>query len=276
MDASNDTRATPVPADSSPLSSPPSSPASDIDEDIPRRRPYNRRTTNRLSVGDKLQEVVSTLRRLNWTFRDFMHAWVGAKDSARNVEVDNHFYRTVHQRRRAFSDTMNTLQSSGIYQSNLEPEAMGEAFIVELQALGNQRYFNQFDNNTIEDIDFSDAIGIVQEKAPTWSAFVLRLLMNQRAHRASYPNPSDSEAICRRLYAVTSIICHSRAPQQSNFLTSALTLYLVGSGVKRRVVETLSGLGICYSYQQANRMVNQIAKESKVRASLLLIYKQVG
>ena len=81
-------------------------------------------------MGDKLQEVASTLRRLNWTFRDFMHACVGAKDSARDVEVDNHFYRTVHQRRRAFSDTMDTLQSSGIYQSNLEPEAMGEAFIV--------------------------------------------------------------------------------------------------------------------------------------------------
>ena len=166
MDASSGICATPVPADSSPLSSPPSSPAGDIDEDIPRRRSYTRRTTDRLSVGDKLQEVVSTLRRLNWTFRDFMHAWVGAEDSARDVEVNNRFYRTVHLRRRAFADTMDTLQSSGIYQPNQEPEAMGEAFIVELQALGNQRYFDQFDNNTIEDIDFSDALGIVQGGAP--------------------------------------------------------------------------------------------------------------
>ena len=80
---------------------------------------------------------------------------------------------------------------------------------------------------------------------------------------ASYPSPS--KAVSRHLYTITSIVCHSQAVKKSNFLVSALALYLVGSGTKRRVVETLSGLGICHSYHQANRMMNRIARESEVR-----------
>ena len=94
---------------------------------------------------------------------------------------------------------MDTLQPRGIYQPNPAPEAVEDVFISELHGLINQRHFDQFDGNTIEDIDFSDALGIVQEKT------------------------------------ITSIVCHSQAVKKSNFLTSALALYLVGSGTKRRV-----------------------------------------
>jgi hypothetical protein len=214
-------------------------------------------------MEDKLQEMVSTLGRLNWSFRDFVHAWAGAEGRARDAKLNHRIYHTVHQRRRVLEETMDTLQSRGIYQPKPVPETVGDVFISEIHGLINQRHFDQFDGNTIEDIDFSDALGIVQEKAPTWSAFLLRLLMNQRGHRASYPSPS--KAVSRRLYTITSIVCHSQAVKKSNFLASALSLYLVGSGTKRRVVETLSGLGICYSYHQANRMMNRIARESEVR-----------
>jgi len=149
-------------------------------------------------MEDKLQEMVSTLGRLNWSFRDFVHAWAGAEGRARDAKLNHRIYRTVHQRRRVLEETMDTLQSRGIYQPNPVPETVGDVFISELHGLINQRHFDQFDGNTIEDIDFSDALGIVQEKAPTWSAFLLRLLMNQRGHRASYPSPS--KAVSRRLY----------------------------------------------------------------------------
>ena len=252
MDAPSGPRPTPVPADSSPpLSSPRASPTP-----CHRPRQYTSRTSERFSTEDKLQEMVNTLGRLNWSFRDFVHAWAGAEGRAR---VNHRIYPTVHQRRRVLEETMDSLQSRGIYQPNPVPGAVEGVFISELHGLINQRYFDQFDGNTIEDIDFSDALGIVQEKAPTWSAFLLRLLMNQRGHRASYPSPS--KAISRRLYTITNIVCHSQAVKKSNFLASALALYLVGSGTKRRVVETLSGLGICYSYHQANCMMTEVRIE---------------
>ena len=179
MDAPSGPRPTPVPADSSPpLSSPRASPTP-----CHRPRQYTSRTSERFSTEDKLQEMVNTLGRLNWSFRDFVHAWAGAEGRARDAKLNHHIYRTVHQRRRVLEETMDTLQSRGIYQ----PNPVEDVFISELHGLINQRHFDQFDGNTIEDIDFSDALGIVQEKAPTWSAFLLRLLVNQRGHQQVIP-----------------------------------------------------------------------------------------
>ncbi|XTI87265.1 hypothetical protein V2W45_1203088, partial [Cenococcum geophilum] len=62
-------------------------------------------------------------------------------------------------------------------------------------------------------------------------------------------------------YAITSIIYSSRAKKWSNFFTSLVDIYLIGSGVKRRVFKTLSGFRLCYSYYSANRIINSIAKE---------------
>lgn len=45
-----------------------------------------------------------------------------------------------------------------------------------------------------------------------------------------------------------------------------LDIYLAGSGVKRRVVETLSGLGICHSYHTANRLLKKVASNAEVRS----------
>src|SRR5712664_4841246 len=108
-----------------------------------------------------------------------------AEGRARDAKLNHRIYRTVHQRRRVLEETVDTLQSRGIYQPNPVPETVGDVFISELHGLINQRHFDQFDGNTIEDIDFSDALGIVQEKT------------------------------------ITSIVCHSQAVKKSNFLASA-------------------------------------------------------
>ncbi len=109
-------------------------------------------------------------------------------------------------------------------------------------------------------------VKIIEKTAPTWHTMLLQLIGNQRAHRSSYIANTESSAIMlsKRLFAITSMICHSRAKQRSNVLSSMLAIYLVGSGVKRRVIEVLSGLGVCYSYYQANRLVRNIAKDSAV------------
>jgi hypothetical protein len=43
-----------------------------------------------------------------------------------------------------------------------------------------------------------------------------------------------------------------------------MDIYLIGSGVKRRVFETLSGFGVCHSYKQANRIMGTIAEDAEV------------
>jgi hypothetical protein len=58
----------------------------------------------------------------------------------------------------------------------------------------------------------------------------------------------------------------SQSKQKSSFFPGMLDIYLAGSGVKRRVVETLSGLGICHSYHTANRLLKKVASNAEVRS----------
>ncbi|XTI84352.1 hypothetical protein V2W45_1225900, partial [Cenococcum geophilum] len=49
-------------------------------------------------------------------------------------------------------------------------------------------------------------------------------------------------------FAITSIVCYSRAKKRSSFLSLILDIYLIGSSVKRRVIKTLLGFRVYYSY----------------------------
>ncbi|XTI84380.1 hypothetical protein V2W45_1226024, partial [Cenococcum geophilum] len=71
-------------------------------------------------------------------------------------------------------------------------------------------------------------------------------------------------ALVRRAYTITSIIYSSRAKKRSNFFTLLIDIYLIGSGVKRRVFKTLSGFRLYYSYYLVNYIINSIAKEVEV------------
>jgi hypothetical protein len=138
--------------------------------------------------------------------------------------------------------------------------------IEEFGALIQKPYFNRSDHtNSIDDINFSEAFQIIEETAPEWHAFLKQLLNNTRAHRSSYATSTDTEeAISKRIFTITSIVCHSRARQQSNYLASTLAAYMMGSGTKRRVLEVLAGLGICHGYRQTRRLTNEVAQESVV------------
>lgn len=104
----------------------------------------------------------------------------------------------------------------------------------------------------------------IRETAPTWSNILVQLCSNPRAHWMSYSARPQTKDLHRRLFTITSLVCHSRARKRSNYLSSLLDAYLIGSGVKRRVVETLSGLGLCHSYMQGNRLMQKIADHEKV------------
>ena len=68
----------------------------------------------------------------------------------------------------------------------------------------------------------------------------------------------------RRVYAITSIICFSRAKKRSNFFSLVVDIYLIGSSIKRRVFKILAGFGLYYSYYSINCTIGSIAEEVKV------------
>jgi hypothetical protein len=97
------------------------------------------------------------------------------------------------------------------------------------------------------------------------------LLDNQRAYKASYGNQKkegqkvdSQDALVKRAYAITSIICFSCAKKQSNFFSLVMDIYFIGFGVKRRVFKTLAGFRLCHGYYFINYIMGNIAKEAKV------------
>jgi hypothetical protein len=153
----------------------------------------------------------------------------------------------------------------------------------EFRTLHQQPYFGKFDPTvTIETLNFDDTTSVIKSIAPIWHDLLTELLQHQRFGRPSHKKAIAqaqskvtyrSTAINHQLFMITSMICMSQSKQKSNFFSCILDVYLAGSGVKRRVIETLSGLGICHSYHTVNRLLKDIASNAKVceQKDLLLL-----
>jgi len=219
----------------------------------------------RLSQQEKLQLVVDTLRSIRWSFSQFLLIWAGAADNIQETEIllDHRLLRTQEQRREALDRAIGRIQA---YENLLPSQPTISTIADEIDALIGRDYFKRFEHRSNpEDINFADASRLVETYAPTWYSLLRVVLSNQRAHRGSYTAKAQTDIIANRLYTITSIVCHSRAKKRANELPSLLSVYLLGSGVKRRVIESLSGLGICLGYHQGNRLMSRIACEGEVR-----------
>jgi hypothetical protein len=78
------------------------------------------------------------------------------------------------------------------------------------------------------------------------------------------------ESVQRVRFIITSMLCFSCAKKQCNFFLLILDIYLLRSGVKRRVIETLAGLGICHRYYTTSTILSDLAQHSKVRLVLII------
>jgi hypothetical protein len=219
----------------------------------------------------KLQAVVDTMKRERFSFAQFLSAWVEA-DEGKGIILQHRLYSRVKQRRKALLKAVTEdSQLSGVLG------APADLFTKELDCLIKEPHFATVDTTSkLEDIDFTAAFRTIQDTAPAWYTTLLQMLSNQRGHRASYGGANitagERSVLVKRAYAITSMICSSRAKKRSNFFITLVDIYLIGSGVKRRVFETLSGFGICHSYKQANRVMATIAEEAQVCYSCTLLH----
>ena len=132
-----------------------------------------------------LQAVVDTLKEGGWSFAQFLSAWVKADDiGEKGIVIKHRRYGRVGQRRQVLLDavTRDPQLSNILYMRT-------ESYTAELDRLIQEPYFATFNRTSkIEDLDFDVAFRSIQDTAPGWHAALIRLLGNQRAHRASYGN----------------------------------------------------------------------------------------
>ncbi len=220
------------------------------------RATHSRRSRAGTAYG--LQQVLQALRRCRWTFKDLIHNWVQEEDKDNHeVILEHRSYKTAAQRRRVLVTAVESLVASGV-------DTTTSTLLAEFNHLLQTPFLGQFDHTTnVDTIDFHLAFQDIKATAPVWHKLLTELLRNQRSHWSSYNACSDKQVLSKRVYFITSVICHSRAKKRSNLLPSILDMYLLGSGVKRRVIETLSGLGICHSYMTANRLISKVSENAK-------------
>ena len=135
--------------------------------------------------------------------------------------------------------------------------------ISELDSLVGRPFFDKFDtkSTTVQDINLSVAMEQLRTMTPSWFRLLEYILRNRRSTWGSY---SASVALDERIaYVVTALVCHTRARDTSNWFSKVFGVYLHGSGVKRRVINVISGLGLCDSYNSINTVITQIAQAAR-------------
>ena len=192
-----------------------------------------------------------------------IEAWVGAH-GPQDILVQHRRYHKQKQRRSALVRTMQSLADRGICQEM----PYDSRCAAELNLLITRKPFAKFtEDMTVESIDTAHAVLVIEEVAPTWYALLQPLLVNRRQHRGSYGAQDKHSNAMKRMLAITSMVCFSRAQQASNTLASCLDAYFVGSRVHRRVAKTLHEFGVCHSYRHANSLMSRIATHASVGVS---------
>lgn len=210
----------------------------------------------------KLEQFIEFLRDAGWSFQRFLRVWAGEYKSSKSIELDHRLYHTTQQRRQQISSFAEYLRPRDQSRDQLVDEIVDE--VQELHRA--DPLFGRWDpKGDIESIDYGHGIATIKRRAPGWYALMIRLLSNQRAHRKSYTANTDValKGLNNRLLWITSMVCYSRARETSNLLPALLTTYLMSSGLKRRCISLLSGLGITYSYDRGNDMLGMVAAEAR-------------
>ncbi|KAI1820669.1 hypothetical protein F4861DRAFT_542738 [Xylaria intraflava] len=86
-----------------------------------------------------------------------------------------------------------------------------------------------------------------------------QLLQNQFVARHDVDSIEADPEVRREVYMLSSILTRGYARNTAMFLRQVLGLYMLANGTSRRVLDTLSGLGIVASYQTLNRALTSMS-----------------
>lgn len=228
-------------------------------------------------------QVLTAMKDAHMSLESFLHMWMYSPGRF----VEHKKYQAQNERQRILKNWLlaepNLLKNGELIIPSLQRE---------LDALTTVQQFGLYDPVKTPPESFNlnavlSTASVVHSKAPMLHSILTKLLQQARAHQLSYSSSqasaSDSMQTTRRLYLILSVLCYSRRPYSSNFLASLMDTYLHGAGVKRRVIESLSGLGICHRYETGNNLLNDIAalaKDSIIRLKddpqIVVVYDNIN
>ena len=139
----------------------------------------------------------------------------------------------------------------------------------QLKGLIGEPFFDQYDpKKSMDEADLKAMDFLIERKAPDWRSMLHKLLANQRTNRVDFDFVDERETLRKRVTTVTALAVHSIASKESSWWHKALGVFLVTSGVKRRVVEVLNNMGLVSSYRSIQRLMEDTAQAQLERARL--------
>jgi hypothetical protein len=170
--------------------------------------------------------VMKELRAQRMGVGTFIRAWVEQDDTQRTRRIG--LLRKLASHDLILSEVFGPEEgnTNGTFQSGV---------IRELNGLTDRPFSNQFKEDWPEDIQYASVYMELESSAPIWCGFLMRVLQYSRAHQASYYQSKDLAPVQQKAYLITSVICKARATNTSNYQAKTLGLYVISSGIKRRV-----------------------------------------
>jgi len=218
----------------------------------------------RTSRSDKVNDIMEMLRHAHMSFGDLIRAWIectpGAPTGkARQIKAQQLvdiiwdddmlplFEKTDTFKERVTDSTVRVIQSE----------------LKQLQQ--NTRAFGKHDPSVnIEELNFEKVYDEIEEHGPRLLHVIEGSSLAQRTDKHIRKDKPG------RAVAITAMLSLGHAQKSANFFTRVLGIYLHGSGVRRRVISTLQGLGLVESYPTILQAIKEISELSKARISVNL------
>jgi hypothetical protein len=221
------------------------------------------------TAHEKVAQVTKLLKEWRWSFATLVKHWLTYKDGLQGVRSARK--KTDLLRVLLIEDAETTYKELKSHSLLVESMELATTFVVnsirsELSELrDSSMVFGRWDPELdFEQLDLSKTAAELQSKAPVFTYLITELARNQR----KVDNTHNRKETTGYTVMVASILLLKFARNSANAFTRMLGLYLQGSGIKRRVMSVLHGLGVIESYSALDESKKALSNRSEVTVSL--------
>jgi hypothetical protein len=227
---------------------------SESEEDNTRARAQDTKIT--ASDERAIKEIIGILQRQRWSFVDFLCAYM------RSGERPG---RRVHGFQKALKDP-EVCALAGLTSDDVVPDGaeLLPRLRKEFKCLTGKPGFDAYDPTAPADelLPTSTSLKSIKDFAPTWYHILSDVLAPARGREPGRKR-QRTRPLQRKILAVTAIVCNTQRPRKASYFQQSLGVHLLSSGVKKRVIQVLHGMGFCASYQLSNKAYSKVAEAQK-------------
>ena len=203
-----------------------------------------------------IKEIVEIFHRRRWDFSRFLCVYMRSGERPA---------RRVGAVQKAVKDP-EVCELAGLPQDNVVPDGADLLPMLEkeFKHLTGKPGFDTYDPTAPADtlLRASTSLKSIKEFAPIWYHILSNVLIPERGKQPGR-KLKRTGPLQQKLLTMTAIVCNTRRPRMVSCFQHSMGVYLMSSGVKKRVLEVLHGMGICASYPVSNEAYSKVAEAEK-------------